>query len=243
MDVFVKEAEDRITQGQLETHEILPSPEKQIHAAKPVQPVHAAKPQAISSELKSATALERLDHYENYLWLQFNQVYSVGVALDEHKETKLPHDIKSVVADEQKIQRMVSIQVNGQLVSTATDDDEPDGGKLTQSVHMAATKTCDMTCSLVAFFLYPLLLSCRLAAQVTLIPLLILQVLDTHAWICVMHNLYCDDLRSEYQLGLDKTAVSFGFYCSVLVSILATTMLQWFPCSKKARKSGATSIA
>ena len=80
-------------------------------------------------------------------------------------------------------------------------------------------------------------------AQVALIPLLILQLLDTHAWICVMHNTYCDDLRSEYELGLDKTAVAFAFYCCVLVTILASTMLQWFPCSKKARKSGATSIA
>ena len=265
MDAFVKKAEDKITEGQLETLDLPSSPEKQIHAAKPAR---AAKPRAISSQplvpssppanppanigrplvLKSAT-LERLNHYENYLWLQFNRVYSVGAALSKHKELKLPH-IKSVVVDEQKIRRMsmrkVSIQVNGRLVSTATDDeDEPDAGKL--FAHMEEEdlplKTADMACSSVAFFLYPLLLSARLAAQLTLIPLLILQLLDTHAWICVMNNLYCDNLRSEYELGLDRTAISFGFYCSVLVSILATTMLQWFPCSKRARKSGATSIA
>ena len=260
MNAFVKKAEDKITEGQLERLEVPSSPERQIHTAKPVR---TANPQAISSEplvasppanfgrpsvLKSAT-LERLDHYENYLWLQFNRVYSVGAALGKDKELKLPH-IKSVVADEQKIRRMsmrkVSIQVNGRLVSTATDDeDEPDGGKL--FAHMEEEdlplRTADMACSSVAFFLYPLLLSARLAAQVTLIPLLILQLLDTHAWICLMHGLYCDNLRSEYELGLDRTAVSFGFYCSVLISILATTMLAWFPCSKKARKSGATSIA
>ena len=260
MNAFVKRAEEKIKEGQLEAFEAPSSPEKQVDAVKPSR---AAKPQAISSEplvpspqvslgrpnvLKSAT-LERLDHYENYLWLQFNRVYSVGAALGKHKELKLPH-IKSVVADEQKIRRMsarkVSVQVNGRLVSTATDAEEkPDSGKL--FAHMEEEdlpmKTADIACSSVAFFLYPFLLSARLLAQATLIPLLILQVLDTHAWICVMHNLYCANLRSEYQLGLDRTAMSFAFYSSVLVSILATTMLQWFPCSKRARKVGATSIA
>ena len=186
--------------------------------------------------LKSAT-LKRLDHYENYLWLQFNRVYSVGATRGEHKEMELPH-IKSVVADEQKIRRM-------RKASTATesdDEDEPDAGKLLEEEDLPL-KSGNMACSSVVFFLYPVLLSARLAAQVTLIPLLILQVLDTHAWICVMKDMYCNNLLTEYQLGLDRTAISFGFYCSVLISILATTMLRWFPCSKKAQKSGATSIA
>ena len=324
---FVRKTEEKINEDHLDVPEVpTTSPEKQVH-----RPTPAAKVEAISlkplvsppqvkvvrpSTLKSAT-LERLDHYENYLWLQFNRAYSVGAALGKHKELKLP-GIKSVVADEQKIQTMstrkVSTQVNGSLeqvltaaddgdqiskatvdgnqISTAADDGNEiskatddgnriptaadDGNEISKATddgnqistaandgnqiptatddrdgelfaHMEEEelplRTVDMVCSSVAFILYPFLLSTRLLAQVALIPLLILQLLDTHAWICVMHDLYCDDLRSDYELGLDRTAVSFGFYCSVLVSILATTMLKWFPCSKKARKSGATSIA
>ena len=261
IDAFV---ENKITEGQLELKldplEVPSSPKKQIHAA---EPARAANSRAISSQplvasspaanppanvgkptvLKSAT-LKRLDHYENYLWLQFNRVYSVGAALARHEEVKLP-PIKSVVADEQKIRRMRMRKDNRQLVSTATDDeDEPDTEKLfAQEDLPLKTADCHMGCSSVAFFLYPILLIIRLAAQVTLIPLLILQVLDTHAWICVMKDLYCDNLRSEYELGLDRTAISFGFYCSVLISILTNSMLQWFPCYKRARKHGATSIA
>ena len=252
MDSFV---EDKVTEGPLELKleplEAPSSPEKRIHAT---EPAYAANSRAISSQplvpssppanppanvgkptvLKSAT-LKRLDHYENYLWLQFNRVYSVGAALAGHEELKLP-PIKSVVADEQKIHRMSMRKDNGQLVSTATDDeDEPDVGKLfAQEDLPLKTADCHMACSSVAFFLYPMLLSIRLAAQVTLIPLLILQVLDTHAWICVMKGLYCDNLRSEYELSLDRTAISFGFYCSMLISILADAMLQWFPCYKRA---------
>ena len=227
-----------------------PSSEKQIQGNKDqaLKPPPAAPPQVHkSSALKSAT-LQRLDHYENYLWLQFNRVYSVGAILGKHKELQLP-EIKSVVADEKKIRRMsmrkLSIQVNGRLVSTATDDEDEPVDELFEHMNEEdfALRTADRACSSIAFFLYPFLLIARLSAQVSLIPLLILQVLDTHAWICVMNDLYCDNLRSEYELGLDRTAMSFAFYCSILVSILASTMLHWFPCSKKAQKSGAMSIA
>lgn len=225
-----------------------PSTEKQIQGSKALKPPASTSPQVHkSSALKSAT-LQRLDHYENYLWLQFNRVYSVGAVLGKHKELQLP-EIKSVVADEKKIRRMsmrkMSIQVNGRLVSTADNDDEDDADELFEHMDEEdfALRTADRACSSIAFFLYPFLLIARLLAQVSLIPLLILQVLDTHAWICLMNDLYCDNLRTEYELGLDRTAISFGFYCSILVAILASTMLHWFPCSKKAEKSGAMSIA
>lgn len=233
------------TQDKESVPEVPSSSEKQIQENKP----QAAKPPQVhkSVALKSAT-LQRLDHYENYLWLQFNRVYSVGAAIGKHKELKLP-EIKSVVADEKKIRRKsmrkVSLQVNGRLVSTGTDDEDEQDDELFEHMDEEdfAMRTADMACASIAFFLYPFLLITRLMAQVSLIPLLILQVLDTHAWICVMDTLYCDNLRTEYELGLDRTAVSFGFYCSILVSILASTMLHWFPCSKKAQKSGAMSIA
>lgn len=252
MNVFVSKAEKKITQDK----------EQPDHQLQPSAINLAAKPHAVSSEplvpsaqadkssmLQSLT-FKRLDHYENYLWLQFNRVYSVGAALGKHKPLKLPK-IKSVVADENKIRRKsmrkMSIQVNGRLLSTATvaSEDESDGEKLFENIDEEdfALKTADMTCSMVAFFLYPFLLSVRLAAQAALIPLLILQVLDTHAWICLLQSMYCDGLRAEYQLSLDRTAMSFAFYCSVLVTILTSTMLHWFPCSKKAKKSGATTMA
>ena len=253
VNVFAKKVEERITEESMsERTAVSLSPKKQLQPAEVVstEPLVASPPPLQvqrSSALKSAT-LKRLNHYENYLWLQFNRVYSVGAALSKHQQLKLP-PIKNVVADEQKIRRMsmrkMSIQVNGRLVSTTTDD-EPDEEKIFAHVmdeEDLVLRTAGVACSTVSFFLYPFLLTARLTAQVIIVPLMVIQLLDTHAWICINQDRYCDDLQSEYELGLDKTAISFGFYCSVLVAILASTMLRWFPCYKKAKQSGATSIA
>ena len=190
-----------------------------------------------SNDLKSAT-LERLDHYEKYLWLQFDRAYSVGAALGKHEELTLPQ-IKHVVADEKRSMKNLSIQINGQ----PANDEEVDELFKHMDKEGSVTRTADIACSSIVFFLYPFLLIVRLMAQVSLIPLLILQALDAYAWICVMKHFYCSNLRSEYQLGLDRTAVSLAFYWSILVSILVSTMLRWFPFSKKAEKSGAVTIA
>ena len=258
MDACVRRAEQEITsQNQepiiedpsaLEIQNQEPVPEVPSSPRKQVRGTPITLPQVYKSNVLKSATLKRLDHYENYLWLQFNRVYSVGAALGKHSELKLP-EIKSVVADEKKIQKMslrkMPIQVNGRQVSSTTDDEDEPNDELFENMEEEdiVLRTADMACSSIAFFLYPLLLTARLAAQVSLIPLLILQVLDTHVWICIMKNMYCDNLQSEYELGLDRTAMSFGFYTSVLISILASTMLQWFPCSKKAKKSGAMSIA
>ena len=207
--------------------------------------IQGTKPQASvasfqvsqSNDLKSVT-LKRLDHYEKYLWLQFNQMYSVGAAQGKYEELTLPQ-IKHVVADEKRSMKNLSIQINGQLAN----DEEVDELFKHIDKEGCITRTADIACSSIAFFLYPFLLIVRFMAQVSLIPLLILQALDAYAWICVMKHFYCSNLRSEYQLGLDRTAISLGFYWSILVSILTSTMLRWFPYSKKAEISGAVTIA
>ena len=100
----------------------------------------------------------------------------------------------------------------------------------------------DATCARVSFFLYPMLVLCRLLSQLVLVPLLLFQILDTYAWICISGDIYCSSILNQYRLGLDKAALAFTFYCCLLASILATAILRWFPCSKYARKAGATCI-
>ena len=58
-----------------------------------------------------------------------------------------------------------------------------------------------------------------------------IQILDTYAYLCFNADNYCS-INSQYKLHLDQTAMTFAFYCSLMVSLLSTTMLQWFPCPK-----------
>ena len=100
----------------------------------------------------------------------------------------------------------------------------------------------DATCARVSFFLYPMLVLSRLLSQLVLVPLLLFQILDTYAWICISGDIYCSSILNQHRLGLDKAALAFTLYCCLLASILTTAILRWFPCSKYARKAGATCI-
>ena len=64
--------------------------------------------------------------------------------------------------------RKLSIQVNGRLVSTATnyEEDEPDDELFEHTDEQDfAMRTTDRVCSSVAFFLYPFLLIAQLSAS------------------------------------------------------------------------------
>ena len=103
-------------------------------------------------------------------------------------------------------------------------------------------KAADVTCAGVGFFLYPFLIVIRLFAQLALVPLLLFQVLSTYTWVCVTNDIYCRTVFNQYQLGLDKAALGFTFYCCLLITILSTAILRWFPCSKRARLADANHI-
>ena len=114
-----------------------------------------------------------------------------------------------------------------------SQSDEPDIA--VEDVEKIAKKTF--------FFFYPFLVIVRLLAQVIAVPILILQMLNTYAWICITEDYHCQNAVTRYQLGLFQAYITFGFYIALLIAILNTTMLRWFPLSKKARDAGATSYA
>ena len=63
------------------------------------------------------------------------------------------------------------------------------------------------------------------------VPLLMIQIFDTYAYLCFTADNYCNT-SSQYKLHLDQTAMTFAFYCSLMISLLSTTMLRWFPYPK-----------
>ena len=80
--------------------------------------------------------------------------------------------------------------------------------------------------------IHVILLVSRLIAQLAIVPLLMIQMFDTYAYLCFAAHSYCG-MTAEYRLHFDQTAITFGFYCSLMVSLLTTTMLRWIPRPKK----------
>ena len=177
---------------------------------------------------------EKLKHYENQFWLEFYKAYSVGAGA--YESMKLPN-IESILKKEEEItcNKSETNDDENNTKSNATknehdDDDEIDGG-----IEEIAKQSF--------FFFYPFLVIVRLFAQLSLVPVLILQMLNTYAWVCFTEDFYCEDAISRYQLGLAQTYMTFGFYIALLIAILSTIMLRWFPYSKHARDIKTTSFA
>ena len=160
---------------------------------------------------------------ENHLWLEFYKAYSVGAGA--YKKVRLP-DIRSTV---KKFTKDVNDDVN-----TKQGDDETDFGR---------KDLTEMTAKQTFVFFYSFLVIVRLLAQLAVVPMLILQMLSTYAWICITEDYHCQNAVTCYQLGLYQACVTFGFYFALLIASLATTMLRWFPHSKDARNVGAACYA
>ena len=64
--------------------------------------------------------------------------------------------------------------------------------------------------------------------QLSVVPLLIFQMFDTYTLLCLAERDFCDT-ASRYKLHLDKTALSFSFYCALMISFLVTRWLNIVP--------------
>ena len=89
-------------------------------------------------------------------------------------------------------------------------------------------------------FLHGFLLLAQFIAQSAVVPLLLIQVFDTYSFLCFTDDSYCT-LREEYSLHLDKTIITFAFYCSLTISYLSSTMLNWIPWATTEKKPDSPS--
>ena len=171
-----------------------------------------------TSEKNLAKLDDILKLCETHLWLEFYKAYSVGASA--YEKIRLP-DIRNIV------KRFVKDD-NAQQGDDETDFDGKDIG-----VFMETSAKRSFV------FFYSILVIVRLLAQVAVVPMLMLQMLSTYAWICITEDYHCQNAVTRYQLGLYQAYITFGFYFALLIAILATTMLRWFPHSKDARDVGA----
>ena len=207
---------------------------------------------------------DKLTLYENHLWSEFYKAYSVGSGVYEYRNLSSSGD-----ANEYKYGWLLKfykefdneVRKAEEHRRTQGNTDEPDGSaptttvcykwleKLCNSIKNIAEiivikflKTGEKTAQQSYYFLYPFLVMVRLLAQLTLVPILLIQMLNTDTWICVTEDDQCRNALVSSQLGLYQAYMTFSFYIALLVAILASTMLRWFPQSKAARDASASSF-
>ena len=84
-------------------------------------------------------------------------------------------------------------------------------------------------CKTISFaFFHGILVILRFIVQLSVVPLLIVQMFNNYTLLCLFDRNYCNR-TSHFRLHLDQTALSFAFYCSLMISLLVITSLNLVP--------------
>ena len=75
------------------------------------------------------------------------------------------------------------------------------------------------------------LFSVKYISQLVTVPLLLLQIFDTYSFLCFSPDSYCSH-TTEYKQHVVQAAITLFFYCSLVISHLASILLIWNPWPK-----------
>ena len=165
-------------------------------------------------QLKKLTD-QHIAQCEGLLWLQSYELYAVGIKkrneqLNLNEMEKLIATSLSPEICKKEIKRAEGSQ-------EGTDNGEQHTRK---SFHLVKRMALSLFHSFLVF--------ARFVAQLSVVPLLIIQMFDTYTLLCLAERDYCNRI-SQYRLHLDQTALSFSFYCSLMISLLLTIWLNLVP--------------
>ena len=183
--------------------------------------------QSMASKLEDYVSnSQKLDRYEFYLWTHYCELYVVGIA----KNT-----------ENFNLDRVEGI-IKEKLYQPPKSSQNNENDKLVLDSTIALRKyhdDWDIHSGLQAFFFFVLKIF-QFIAQLFVVPLLLIQMFDTYAFLCFAADNYCST-EAEYNLHLDQTAFTFGFYAALMVSLLSTLMLQWNPWPEVKKKNDTCS--
>ena len=156
---------------------------------------------------------EKLSRYEFHLWTQYCELYTIGIT--KNTENFNLDCVEALIKETLKGSAESTNEVDTKVVYDAT------------TVLPKYHKECGCR-GIVQGLFFIFIKVIQFTAQLCVVPLLIIQMYDTYAFLCFAEDSYCTT-REEYNLHLDQTAFTFGFYTALMVSLLTTTMLQWIP--------------
>ena len=186
-----------------------------------------------STFTKSCTKLKRamyqhdtIHRYEYYLWTKYYELYVIGMTKEGEKFT-----LKS-------IDKFINDELCTHDTTDGSQEEKPpklekENPKPEATVYTALSHIQEKCCSYgVQAALHLCLFLVLFLAQLAVIPLLMIQVFDTYAFLCLAADDYCT-MESQFSLHFHQTVVTFAFYCSLMVSFLTSTMLHWVPWPRK----------
>ena len=117
-----------------------------------------------------------------------------------------------------------------------TNGNRNHGGELGKVTPQHATKSesSDCGCQCTCYYIINIFFTgVKYVAQLATVPLILVQMFDTYSLLCFVPNEeYCTS-TSEYRIHAVQTILTVSFYCSLALSLLANTILDWNPWPNK----------
>ena len=158
---------------------------------------------------------QKIAEWKKSLYSRHYEMYAIGIKNDPSLSLKELKKLIKIVLLSPELRKNPSA---GYFQESADIADGDDGNG--ESVHNLCHKVKRMILGLFHIFLQVALF----LVQLSVVPLLIFQILDTYTWLCLAEKNYCDT-ESQYRLHLHQTAISFAFYCALMISLLVTRWL------------------
>ena len=178
-----------------------------------------------SSEGSSAEKLKNLtDRHigqcESFLWSRSYEAYAIGrKKKNEHLNLKEIEKLIVTSLSPETCKKRLGKKESKNLQDSTDNADQ----NVSEKFHFVKGM------SLALFHLF--LVIVRFIVQLLVVPLLMVQMFDTYTLLCLAERDYCNRI-SQFRLHLDQTALSFSFYCSLMISLLVTTWLNLVPLPK-----------
>ena len=148
-----------------------------------------------------------LKHYKDILWYRYYKLYVVGYSKDIKPDKKLP---KSEHVNKGKDPESKSQYFCWKSCQSCIDNNE---------------KSCCP--QIIRKLIRTVLVLLKYIAQGATVPLLMLQVFDTYAYLCFSRNdAYCKAV-SEYEVHLAQVAITISFYFCIALAQLTNEFLDW----------------
>jgi len=158
-----------------------------------------------------------IKQYNKYLWSQSYDLYSVGIKKKNDEEFDLHN-----------VDKMIIKSLTPPQPKKPSTEELPTKRRKRKALiekRIGSYVGCGAKCSS-HFLVFFLLNFAQFMAQFAVVPLLLVQMFDTYTLLCIAEEDYCSS-ENQNRLHLDQTALTFAFYCSLMISLLTTLCLRW----------------
>ena len=172
-----------------------------------------------------------IQHYIKVLWFKYYKLYVIGYVKGKDEKINLDRTSDDKVKDTNDKSDDDNKEKVTCFCCTAYIDKKVEDSNTEQAFFDCNTEL-NLCFNILQNISHVSLVSVKYLAQLLTMPLLFLQTFDTYSLLCFSPRLLCSH-SSEYKLHLAQAAITLLFYCTLALSQLASTMLNWHPWPKK----------